>query len=103
MNKRQEEIRQAAEDNCLDLSHCTYFELGAEWADQHPHWISVEDELPPIDPAYKKEELSINVLVTDGRVVHTAFYEYKGKKWPWWGKTTHWMPLPAPPKKGGEE
>lgn len=23
------------------------FECGAEWADSHPNWISVEDELPP--------------------------------------------------------
>ena len=28
------------------------FEFGVEWADAHPHWISVEDELPPKNSEY---------------------------------------------------
>lgn len=29
---------------CRAMHH---FIKGAEWADSHPHWISVEDKLPP--------------------------------------------------------
>ena len=36
-----------------------------EWADAHPHWISVEDELPPKNSEY--DALSNNVLATDGK------------------------------------
>lgn len=44
---RKEQIEQAATESCQHLPECKiYFEMGAEWADKNPHWISVEDELP---------------------------------------------------------
>jgi hypothetical protein len=71
---------------------------GARWADEHPHWISVEDEMP------KNKEL---VFITDGEYTDTGFYEYTFDEWQpcekWLGDITHWMPLPQAPKKGGEE
>ena len=65
-----------------------------------PRWISVEDELP---------EVCVVVLTTTPHgTQRVGFYEDG-----WWlantpdlvrlGSITHWMPLPAPPKKGGEE
>ena len=65
-----------------------------------PHWISVEDELP---------EVGVAVLtITPRGTQRVGFYEDG-----WWlanyidlvrmGSITHWMPLPQPPKKGGEK
>ena len=71
---------------------------GAKWADAHPHWISVEDELP------KNEEL---VFITDSECTDLGFYDYTDDLWQpcekWLGDITHWMPLPQAPKKGGKK
>lgn len=91
---REEEIRQAqvaiyGTENCRAAEH---FEQGASWADAHPHWISVEDELPKEKGWY---------LVTDGDKF-TSTTRWFGS---FWGvgyyRPTHWMPLPS--LKGGEK
>lgn len=68
-----------------------------------PHWISVKDELPPKQP---NREQSKNVLVrTNSGRTKIEYYDYGNdviKEW-WEYNITHWMPLPQPPKKGGEE
>ena len=104
--KRNEQIRAEAHRR---YNGSTFFELkfieGAEWADAHPRWISVEDELPPKNSEY--DDNSIEVLATDGNRVYKAIYRicefYSGwvtyDFWPL-DNITHWMPLPAPPKKG---
>ena len=76
---------------------------GAEWADAHPHWISVEDELPPKKNEY--DDLSNNVLATDGKEIYESVYNHDFEDWfthDMWGldKITHWMPLPQPPESG---
>ena len=82
-------------DPMVDLAITLSFSLGARWADKHPNWISVEDELP------KNKEL---VFITDGEYTDTGFYEYTFDEWQpcekWLGDITHWMPLPQAPKKG---
>lgn len=71
---------------------------GANYADAHPHWISVEDKLPK-DGDY--------VLICNNRGLMTTSL-YEGKEWVI-SETylavivTHWMPLPQAPRKGGEE
>ena len=70
------------------------FEAGVEWADEHPHWISVEDELP---------EACVAVLTTTQNGTQRVGCYEDG----WWlanspnlvrmGSITHWMPLPQPP------
>lgn len=75
---------------------------GAMWADQHPHWLSVKDELPKIGK-------DVLVLREDGEM--QVAHQYNEEIARWWSvdgfplrnNITHWMPLPAPPKKGGEE
>lgn len=80
---------------------------GVDWADAHPNWISVEDEMP------KNKE---RVFITDGECTDFGFYDYTDDAWQpfeqWLGNITHWMPLPQPPssseipnnyKKGGEQ
>lgn len=70
------------------------------WCDQHPNWISVEDELPKKDDTLP--DFSIDVLATDGNEIYKSFYDSSIKDWfdcDIWhlDNITHWMPLPAPP------
>ena len=72
------------------------------FADAHPHWISVENELP-------KGIINNNVtgmvltLSADGYIRLDRYIHFCHK----WGngvsEVTHWMPTPQPPKKGGEQ
>lgn len=72
---------------------------GCVWADQHPHWIPVEERLPEIP---KNDWKSNNVLfVVNGEI----FYGYHGK-YTWHApfvsfnnhEVTHWMEI-VPPRK----
>lgn len=81
-------------DECIDFGQ------------QHPHWISVEDELPN-DGAYV---VTINKvgLKEVRHFYHDKWFSSFGNEY---GDVTHWMPLPPPVvsksknigKKGGEE
>ena len=90
---REEQIKREAAWQ-RSVSEERAFIRGAQWADEHPHWISVEEELP------KENEWvltcnrggSVNLLMLAGNGY-------------WYDKDvglhhhiTHWMPLPAPPK-----
>lgn len=111
--KRQEQITKAATAKSRGETPYFFdaFVAGAEWADEHPHWISVEDELP---------EKNENVLVCgDGRVFYGCWLG--GELWAIARQpleerldfeVTHWTALPAPPivskmenteKKGGNQ
>ena len=93
---------------------------GAKWADFHPHWISVEDEMPPFD--WKEDgtwRRSLPVLIYDPtRGIFLGCYEsddlygktywiYDNGKRPTkevsggyeCDNVTHWMPLPEAPRK----
>lgn len=72
------------------------FEAGVEWADGHPRWISVEDELP-------KGEEAICLLDNGERVIMECDMVDKMNRYSTHHYITHWMPLPEPPKKGGEQ
>ena len=63
------------------------------WCDEHPQWISVEDELPKERDWY---------LIYDASMSHDVCMWY-GDCWGNCYNVTHWMPLPQPPKKGGEQ
>ena len=72
-----------------------------EFGQQHPHWISVEDELPPKKSKY--DILSNNVLATDGKEIYESVYNHDFGEWfthDLWAinNITHWMPRPAPPE-----
>lgn len=78
---------------------------GAEWADQHPHWISIEDSLPKehqwfLGYSPMKYAMLVDVYNFDSN----GLIEAHG--------ITHWMPLPQAPtvaknatvkKKGGKQ
>ena len=118
---REEEIKKQAEKKALEPSRLMHpyakqykvmsayeigFIEGAVWADAHPHWISVEDEMPKGGFA----------IITNGDDVLVGKYNFEKGLWgvrnktmfaytllPANWKVTHWMPLPQAPKKGGEE
>lgn len=110
--KRKEEISKAAEKELKDCPYINtsligfdFFIKGAEWADSHPHWISVEDELPP------RSELNENIsdaVITFGYyddglhfLVELNRYHYKDGQW-LYSQAKYWMPFQHP-EKGGEK
>ena len=77
----------------------TDFTKGAEWADNHPNWHDVDEELPPIDTAIAYK-FSKKVLVSDGERIHISRYDYEMDGWLVIDMgVTHWMYLPEPPKE----
>lgn len=71
---------------------------GVDYADAYPRWISVEDELP------KEGDY---VLICNNRGLMTTSL-YEGKEWVISEtflavNVTHWMPMPQPPKEGGNQ
>ena len=78
------------------------FTKGAEWADSHPNWCKVDEELPP--PISAVENFSNSVIVTDGCLLCKGYYNYTCKSWEVEGdidsnEVTHWMYLPDFPQK----
>jgi hypothetical protein len=80
------------------------FKAGVEWADAHPHWISVDEQKPPYNESvllYGKvfDYVVIGELLEEyGRDI---YYDDEGSPYHY-ESITHWMPQPAKPK-GGEE
>ena len=75
------------------------FEQGAQWADSHPHWISVNDELPPTSD--KDDESDDYLTVDSDGDKNVGYYNKMDELWfscdGYILDVTHWMPLPAPP------
>ena len=75
-------------------------------------WISIEDRKPKLthsDGIYKRSD---TVIVTNGKYCTAANWVHS--TWAGWYSwydgdeeeledVTHWMPMPEPPKKGGEK
>lgn len=63
------------------------------WADEHPHWISVEDELPPCNvfvlTCDEQENENLLMLGGNGRWYDKAVGFHRN--------ITHWMPMPEAP------
>ena len=84
---------------------------GAHYADAHPHWISVEDELPP---RFWLDQNQSDLVITYGLHTMLNYYNYERGEWARDSEITHWMHLSPPPVlsnsentgknlKGGEE
>ena len=107
---RQEELNEAW---CKYMGKCSTEIMQAlafalRWCDQHSHWISVEDELPKINPNDSEWEYSDDVIVAlkDGSIA-VGRYERDNSigehYWVLYGVdkdliVTHWM-LVEPPEK----
>ena len=105
-----------AGDNFKDLADIFNknpdFEAGAKWADEHPRWISVKDELPKLIANKLLFDYSDDVLVylKDGSITVGRWERDNSTGEQYWLLdidkdviVTHWMPLPQEPKKGGEQ
>ena len=69
-------------------------------------WISVDDELPPKKGEY--DDLSNNVLATDGKEIYESVYNYDFEDWfthDIWrlDNITHWCYLPQLPVLSNSE
>ena len=87
---RQEQIQEAAikyvEEGFPDI-FIAGFLYGAMWADKHPNWISVEEELP-------KEKGKYIFRLSNGDMYYETYYP----KLKLLDNVTHWMPI-VPPRK----
>ena len=118
---REEQIYKKAEGDCIAMlesiergdiikgsicpqSYRAGFMDGAKWADQHPNWIPVQEELPPENG---KTQQSISVWATNGLMSGEFRYNFDTKMWTdMWGDPfdiTHWMLLPQLPRKEGNK
>lgn len=97
--KRLQQIRDAARYKYPDER--IHFIDGAKWADSHPQWIPVEEELPELTiDDWRSEDV---FFATDDGKSHFGFYSNKGV---WFSsvygfnghQVTHWMPI-VPPRK----
>ena len=103
--KEVEKLREidGAEEYAKQLAHLflgnglslqTILLMAIEFGQQHPAWVSVEDELPKETGWYLVATPTLNskidVALWDG-------------KWRRLVTITHWMPLPQSPVKGGEQ
>lgn len=86
----------------LRLIMIACFTMGAKWADAHPHWISVEDELPPRWETNPNVSVPVITFGTLGEssipFVELQRYHFGDGRWQY-GDATHWMPFQYP-KKG---
>ena len=105
---RQEQINNASNE-LSESFKCSKtfkmgFEAGVQWADANPKspWISVKDDLPYkhkelISPDDKRDTKYVFTLI-NGCISLNMMYKLDGK-WYWqFGKPTHWMIIPEPPK-----
>jgi len=82
-----------------EILHALAFAL--RWCDQHPAWISVEDELPPNNGGFSDEVWTYN-LATNQCVV--AQFNYISNCW--FGcddSVTHWQHIEPPAKLSSVE
>ena len=102
---RDKEIFDAACDYCRkdENAEAVDFVEGAAWADEHPLWLSLKDEVP---------DEGLDVIVysrIDGKAVQAT---YKGYDWErerhlfdsdilgaHCDNVTHWMPMPGAPSE----
>ena len=81
------------------------FENGAKWADAHPAWIPVEEELPPASCGVISDPVLVFIGNNKGwcGYIREGFYNHAAKEWSYMNrgrthKVTHWMPI-VPPRK----
>lgn len=93
----------AMSKNVVHIADAWY--AAVKWADSHPHWIPVEDELPPKKDKYSKCSAEV-LVITERKECFIAKYWYDGDNWAVSGfttsKLTHWMPI-VPPRKEDKE
>jgi hypothetical protein len=59
-------------------------------------WVPVEKRLP--EKEEEDPDVSVDVLVTDGKSCYTSYYNFRLKMWKWGEDIIKWAPLPLPPQ-----
>jgi hypothetical protein len=93
---RAGEIKAAAKEETDTPYEEFFFRLGARWADEHPHWISVKDV--NIKPTQGKYYLIVDSIGLVDYALASNCGWYRGGHLI--GGVSHWMPLPKSPKGG---
>lgn len=103
MTKRDIQIEERGIEFSKSQPVKNLFYGGAHWADTHPNWINVNDELPP--KVTNDGKVSIKVLLCcRGENGHEMFildwYDYEASDWVTADSSlvTHWMKI-IPPQK----
>lgn len=94
MTRKERLLTQAHKER--SVSEELAFQRGAEWADNNPNWISVEEGLPE----HSQTVLALpdwgEILIGSYDAELNAFVNHNGGRLT--TNITHWMPLPKPPK-----
>ena len=105
--KRQDELNEAwckyMGKFSTEIMQALAFAL--RWADEHPHWISVVEELPPrgrTDPNVSVPVITCKIVNRELHEIGFQQYIFGKGKWEYCD-ATHWMPLPQAPKSGSSE
>lgn len=80
------------------------FTTGAMWRNTHPHWISVDEEMPPrweTNPNVSVPVITCKFVNRELQDIDLQRYVFGDSKWQY-GDATHWMPFQYP-KKGDKE
>ena len=70
----------------------------AEWLDQHPHWIPVEEELPKCNIVDCGLATYPVIVYREDGFIDISCYDSEVGEWDCVGVVTHWMPI-VPPRK----
>ena len=85
-----------------DLNRALPFEAGAEYgyqyAQTHPNWISVEDELPKCNIVDCGLATYPVLVYREDGFIDISCYDSEVGEWDCVGVVTHWMPI-VPPRK----
>ena len=104
IKKAAKEIAQGIEDWELAADIEDAFIEGAWWADAHPYWRSVDDEMPPrweTNPNVSVPVITCKFVNRELQDIDLQRYVFGESKWQY-GDATHWMPFQFP-EKGDEQ
>jgi hypothetical protein len=101
---REEKLQQFAEQNTkgLYLDRHNLIQMvkqGAAWADSHPQWIPVEEELPKCNIVDCGLATYPVLVYREDGFIDISCYDSEVGEWDCVGVVTHWMQLPQPPRK----
>ena len=85
----------------IDEAFDAGYDKGYQYAQTHPNWISVEDELPKCNIVDCGLATYPVLVYREDGFIDISCYDSEVGEWDCVGVVTHWMPLPQPPRKEG--
>lgn len=93
MTRKERLLTQAHKER--SVSEELAFQRGAEWADNNPNWVSVEEGLPEEQTTVIARHDWGEFFIGDYYPENNTLVKSNGRVTTY---VTHWMPLPQPPK-----